>query len=168
MTKLEELKFEDKNTQKIVDFIVGIGIPVHTMKIEEDTFLPGILIKDGGIYIDIDKMKYPGDLLHEAGHLATLEPKKRMEVYNDVSKNPGDEVSTIAWSYAAAKYIHIDLDILFHGNGYKGDSSWLREHYSRGGELAVPLLEWMGFTSQKIKASREIDAFPNMKKWLRE
>ena len=83
----KKINFEDKTTKKIVDFILSIGIPVSIEKIEEDTFLPGILIKNGAIYIDKEKLKYPGDLLHEAGHLATLTPKKRACVYNDVSKN---------------------------------------------------------------------------------
>jgi hypothetical protein len=169
MDELQKINFEDKTTQKIVDFIISIGIPVEFETIEEDTFLPGILIKNGAIYIDTQKIKYPGDLLHEAGHLATLLPKKRAEVYNDVSKNAGDEMATIAWSYAAAKYLDIDLRILFHDHGYKGDSKWLREHYSSGGERAVPLLQWMGFTSDKTFAVQKgIEPFPYMQRWIRE
>lgn len=162
------INFEDDTTQKIVEFILSIGIPVELEKIEEDTFLPGILIKNGGIYIDKEMLKYPGDLLHEAGHLATLEPKKRVEVYNDVSKNPGDEIVTLAWSYAASNHLNLDPRIVFHENGYKGDSKWLAEHFSSGGDMGVPLLDWMELSVCKNMAKEGEEVFPNMKKWIRE
>ena len=123
--------FENQFTQKIVD----IGIEVKKEIIEESTFLPAILIDKGELIIDEEKLLYEGDILHEAGHIATLEPKKRIEVYNDVSKIPGDELVTLAWPYAAATYLKIDPEIVFHDKGYKGDSRWLVEHFSTGGDM---------------------------------
>ncbi len=168
MATTKKINFEDKTTKKIVDFILSIGIPVNIEKIEEDTFLPGILIKNGAIYIDKEKLKYPGDLLHEAGHLATSTPKKRACVYNDVSKNPGDEIATLAWSYAAANYLELDARVVFHDNGYKRDSKWLAEHFSTGGDMGVPLLDWMELTIYKSKPNDSNNIFPKMKRWLRE
>lgn len=166
--KMSDLSFNDNSTQKMVDFINTIGIPIYKETINEETFLPGILIKNGGIYIDESQMKYPGDLLHEAGHLATLLPDKRAIVYNDVSKNAGDEIATLAWSYAAATYLNIDPNILFHAHGYKGDSKWLVEHFSSGGEMGVPLVEWMNLTYSRERAKQENrEPFPVMKQWLR-
>ncbi len=168
MANRKKINFEDKTTKKIVDFILSIGIPVSIEKIEEDTFLPGILIKNGAIYIDKEKLKYPGDLLHEAGHLATLTPKKRACVYNDVSKNSGDELVTLAWSYAAVNYLNIDPKVVFHDDGYKGNAKWLAEHYITGGEMGVPLLNWMGLSVDKNSANDFDKVFPKMKKWIRE
>lgn len=162
------IDFDDRTTQKIVEFILSIGIDVEIEKIDEDTFLPGILIKSGAIYIDKEKLKYPGDLLHEAGHLATLTPKKRASVYNDVSKNPGDEIVTLAWSYAAAYYLEIEPNVVFHDGGYKGEAKWLAEHYSSGGDMGVPLLDWMELSTVNHRAKDGDMVFPYMKKWLRE
>jgi len=167
--KMNDLNFNDKVTQKIVDFILQIGLPVFKETIKEETFLPGVLVRNGGLAIDEERLLYPGDLLHEAGHLATLTPQKRVEVYNDVSKNAGDELVTLAWSYAAAKYLNLELNILFHDNGYKGDSSWLVEHYRNGGEMGLPLLEWMGLSYGYKRAEKEkVQSFPAMQKWLRD
>ncbi len=160
--------FNNQVTQKIVDFIIEIGISVHKELINEKTFLPGILVKNGGLAVDEDKLCFPGDLLHEAGHLATLLPEKRATVYNDVSKNAGDEIVTLAWSYAAAVYLDINPYIVFHDNGYKGDSKWLVEHYKGGGELGIPLVEWMNLSYSKERAKQENEKpFPIMKQWLR-
>lgn len=166
--KANSLVFENQLTQKIVDFIQSIGIEVRKETISEKTFLPGILINKGAMIIDEERLLYEGDLLHEAGHIATLTPEKRVEVYNDVSKNPGDEMATLAWSYAAGRFLDIDPRIIFHDNGYKGESKWLAEHFSTGGDIGVPLLDWMELTISKNMAKEEDESFPIMKKWIRE
>jgi len=165
----KNIVFDKADTQKIIAFIENIGIEVKKSSIDEETFLPGILIDKGVMIIDEEKLLYEGDLLHEAGHIATLTPQKRLEVYNDVSKNPGDELATLAWSYAAGKYLDLDARVIFHDNGYKGDSKWLSEHYSSGGDMGVPLLSWMDLTTTNNHKVVEGDiVFPNMKKWIRE
>lgn len=166
--KANSLVFENQLTQKIVDFIQSIGIEVRKETISEKTFLPGILINKGAMIIDEERLLYEGDLLHEAGHIATLTPEKRVEVYNDVSKNPGDEMATLAWSYAAGRFLDIDPRIIFHDNGYKGESKWLAEHFSTSGDIGVPLLDWMELTISKNMAKEEDEIFPIMKKWIRE
>jgi len=164
----KNIVFDKADTQKIIAFIENIGIEVKKSSIDEEIFLPGILIDKGVIIIDKDKLLYEGDLLHEAGHIATLEPQKRVKVYNDVSKNKGDEIATLAWSYAAAYYLKIDPKIVFHDKGYKGESSWLAEHYSTSGDIGVPLLDWMQLTSMSCRSKQGDIIFPNMKKWIRE
>lgn len=166
--EVNNLVFKNPLTQKIVDFIQDIGIEVKKSSIDEETFLPGILIDKGMIVVDEQKLLYEGDLLHEAGHVATLEPQKRVKVYNDVSKNKGDEIATLAWSYAAANYLNIDAKIVFHDNGYKGDGSWLAEHFSEGGDMGVPLLDWMELSTSQNMAKDGEKIFPYMKKWIRE
>ncbi len=160
--------FKNPLTQKIVDFINDIGIEVKKESLDEDTFLPGILIDKGVMIVDEEKLLYEGDLIHEAGHIATLTPKIRAEVYNDVSKNPGDELATHAWSYAASIYLDIDPRIVFHDKGYKGESQWLVDHFSTGGDMGVSLLHWMELSTLKNMAKEEDKCFPYMKKWIRQ
>jgi hypothetical protein len=166
--EISNLVFENQLTQKIVVFIQDIGIEVKKQSIDEDTFLPAILLDKGTLVVDEKKLLYKGDLLHEAGYIATLTPQKRVEVYNDVSKNPGDEIATLAWSYAASKYLDIEPQIVFHDKGYKGEYKWLTEHFSTGGDIGVPLLDWMELTISKNMANEGDEIFPIMKKWIRE
>ena len=51
-------------------FVRGIGIDVRAEPLPDDTFLPGLDIRHGAIVVDEARLSYPGDLLHEAGHVA--------------------------------------------------------------------------------------------------
>ena len=55
-------------------FLAEIGIPVSETTLSQSTFVPGILIDQGRLLVDPAKLLYPGDLLHEAGHIAVTLP----------------------------------------------------------------------------------------------
>ena len=63
---------------KILGFLTEIGIVVNEKTLPDDTFLPGLELGPSCIYVDYKKLKYPGDLLHEAGHLAVTTPEQRL------------------------------------------------------------------------------------------
>src|SRR5579864_5330406 len=101
-------------TEKIIEFLKEIGIAVRKRAIEGDTALPGIRIESGAIIVDEDRLAYPCDLLHEAGHLAVAPPELRINMSdNQVGTDQPNEVSevyAIAWSYAAAVKLGIEPD----------------------------------------------------------
>ena len=68
--------------QTIVDFLTSIGIRVRTGSVPADAFLPGLRIVDGGLIFDPAALRWPGDLLHEAGHIATV-PSALRPILND-------------------------------------------------------------------------------------
>jgi len=155
---------------KILGFLTEIGIVVNEKTLPDDTFLPGLELGPSCIYVDYKKLKYPGDLLHEAGHLAVTTPEQRLlagtglTAENQPWPTDGEEIVTLLWSYAAAKHIELPLEVLFHPEGYKGDSEWLIETFESGTYIGLPLLEWMGLT-EPTGAS---NAYPKMKHWLRQ
>jgi hypothetical protein len=151
----------------IISFLESIGLQVLQEEIEGKTFLPGILIRNGALIVDSSKLLYPGDLLHEAGHLAVMPPRVREKMTGDLNMDPihhGGELGAMAWSYAACIHLEIDPYIVFHEDGYKGESASLVENYRNGYEMGVPLLQWQEMTVGKKHASEE--AFPKMKSWL--
>jgi hypothetical protein len=151
----------------ILSFLDEIGIKTRMEKIESQTFVPGLIIENGVLIIDKEKMFYPGDLLHEAGHIAVV-PEAERSALNEV-KGDGQEIAAIIWSVAAAKKIDVPFEILFHPDGYKGQSDWLIETFENGTYIGLPLLEWMGFTAGEKKAAElGVPAFPHMLRWLRE
>lgn len=85
----------------IIDFIRGVGIAVETGALPEDGFLPAITMRDGRLVYDPERLQYPGDLLHEAGHIAVTDPALRPTI-SKFDSNGGDEMAAIGWSYAAA------------------------------------------------------------------
>ena len=159
------------HTSAIVSFINGIGIPCRPQALQEGTFLPGIDIQQGTILYDIDKMKHPGDLLHEAGHVAVLPPH-----YRSIAQSPHDlfgemdpaaaEMAAIAWSWAALTYLQLHPHIVFHQDGYKGGSGAIIENFSRGAFFGVPMLHYLGMTTDPLHGKTH-GTFPAMQHWLR-
>jgi hypothetical protein len=154
-------------TEKIVDFLLEIGLDVQSTTFEDDGFLPGIKLERGALLIDESKLKYPGDLLHEAGHLAVKPPLERFETTLNAGGDGAEEMMSIAWSYAAAVYLEIPLDVVFHGHGYKGGGESLIETFTQGRSFGVPMLQWLGMTVDAKRAEAlGVAPFPHMMKWL--
>jgi hypothetical protein len=158
--------FSNPLTEKLAEFVRGIGIDVRAGALPDKTFLPGLDIRYGAIVVDEDRLAYPGDILHEAGHIAVADPAERAQP--SLSPTPGDEMATLAWSYAALCHLDIDPAIVFHPDGYKGGSDSLIENFSAGRYIGVPLLQYYGLTVEpKFAAERGVEPFPHMLRWLR-
>ena len=158
---------KDPIISQIIQFIKGIGINVRTTQLETETFLPGVLIENGELLIDFEKLKYPGDLLHEAGHIALEESEKRINLSGDAGGGGESlEIGVLLWTYAAARHLEIKPEIVFHENGYKGQAKWLIENFEQGSYIGLPLLQWMGL-SAKDSDDPEKEGFPNMIRWTR-
>lgn len=160
--------------QKMCDFFDEIGIKwaICTLSDEDSTFLPGIKIVQGTLQFDLAKLKYPGDLLHEAGHIAVEAPESRTLMNNnaDFGKTPEAslEPAAILWSYAALRHLKLPIEFVFHDDGYKGIASWFRMELSNGRYMGLPLLQWMDLCVEpKIADQTGQLPFPHMLKWLR-
>ncbi len=150
-----------EHLRDIIEFLQGIGLTVVQRSIPGNTFLPGIRVESGTLQVDIDRLKFPGDLLHEAGHLALLSPPQRHGWSGDFTDAGGYEMGAIAWSYAACCHLGLAPEVVFHAGGYLGDSDWLVELFTLGPGLGVTILEWKGLTR-----SSGDQAFPSMQHWL--
>jgi hypothetical protein len=160
---------ENEAYKKIFDFIRDIGISINEGTISEETVLPGIQIEKGTLIVDKEKLLYPGDLLHEAGHIAVKPSSERAALNINVGNDAAEEMMTLAWSYAAAVQIGLDLEVLFHPYGYKGAAQNLIHWYTNGSYIGLPMLQWLGMSVDKIKAAElKIEPFPKMIKWLRD
>lgn len=158
--------FADPLTQRLARFVRGIGIEVRAAELPDKTFLPGIEIRDGTILIDESRLAYPGDILHEAGHLAVTEPGARNA--SSLAPDGGEEIATLAWSYAASRHLDIDPAVVFHPHGYKGGSAALITAFTSAANPGVPLLQYWGMTVEpKFAAERGVEPFPHMLRWLR-
>lgn len=147
--------------QQMTGFLAERGIPYRIQSITEKCFLPGVSIAQGMLLIDPDKLTYPGDILHEAAHLALTPPSLRGILSGKLDITPAEEMAALAWSYAAAISAGIAPSIVFHEHGYKGGGAHLVEQFSCGlppGGPGVPMLQWYGMTT----------TFPQMTHWLRQ
>jgi hypothetical protein len=154
----DDAPFADPLTARIVAFIRDIGIPVR--RGAAAGLLPGIAVQAGAIVVDEARLAYPGDLLHEAGHLAVLDPQRRA-TSDDVGDDPAEETAAIAWSYAAAQSLGIDPALVFHAEFRAGGEAMIAAFQGHG--PGVPMLHWWGMTGGWFGEPR----FPQMTRWLR-
>ncbi|HEY0734390.1 MAG TPA: hypothetical protein VGD69_05750 [Herpetosiphonaceae bacterium] len=165
---MSDQPFTNPNTAAIVDFLRTIGLDVRVEPLPETTFLPGIWIERGALVVDEARLRYPGDLLHEAGHLAVAAPERRATITGDAGSDPAEEMMAIAWSYAAAVQMGLDPAVVFHNDGYQGGGSSIVENFSQGRFFGVPMLQWLGMTVDPAQSgSRGLEPFPHMLQWLR-
>lgn len=154
-------------TQRILNFFDEIGLPYHFTVLHGKTFLPGMKIHDGALLIDLEKLQHPGDLLHEAGHIAVTPKTARDNLAGDMKNaghQGGDEMAAIAWSWAALKHLDLPPEIVFHAEGYRGGSASLIEAFTSGGGFGYPLL----YAWSMCEKIGQPDGFPTMRRWLRD
>lgn len=161
--------FADPVLQRTADFLRGIGLQVRRGALDDGCFLPGLALIGGALVVDESRLKYPGDLLHEAGHLAMLTAAERSRVDGTLAADGGEELGAIAWSYAAALHLALDPAVLFHPGGYRDGAAALLENFAEGRYLGVPYLQWLGLTLEPRQAlAQGCPPYPHMLRWLRD
>jgi hypothetical protein len=148
----------------VVGFLRDIGFRVEEDEVAADTFLPGIVITQGALRFDPAGLLSAGDLLHEAGHLALLPPADRERSNGVFEADGGYEMGAIAWSYAASVHLALPIASLFHDGGYRGGAEALRDNFSAGRYVGVPMLAWRGL----LEGDTAINSYPKLKRWLAE
>lgn len=155
----------------MAEFLGDIGIEMRPGVISAPTLFPGSFISHGSLVIDESILFAPGDALHEAAHIALLTPERRSAESGVLeSATDGEEITTIAWSWAALLELGLPPEDVFHGKAYKrSDSPTIIDCARRGIYIGFPLLQAWEMTFDERNASlRGVKPFPHMVKWLRE
>lgn len=158
---------------RIVAFLQAVGIPVREASLGDDAFLPGVRVEDGGLLFDRARLRWPGDLLHEAGHLAVLPAARRAAMSDDLAGHEdvphAGEIEATAWAYAATVAIGLAPTVLFHEGGYHGKSASLAMTYSMGVYPGAHGLVQAGLAAVGADAAaRGLPTYPTLLRWLRE
>lgn len=153
-----------------IRFLTEIGIEIEPGLLStEQCFVPGLQIVQGRILVDQELLKHPGDILHEAGHIAVVPAAERQTLNGPAIAKRKDaaaeEMMAIAWSYAACIHLKIDPVFVFHNEGYQGGGNSIIENFSAGRYIGVPVLQWLGMTAAP---GSDTGAYPEMIKWLRD
>ncbi len=156
----------------ILTFLTRVGITVRMKAVPDDSFLPGVTVIGGALAVETTKLKWPGDLLHEAGHIAVLPSALRHraneDLFNQSDVEFAGELEAMAWAYAAIVDIGLPIEVLIHDGGYNGRPQALVQMYSfrvypglaglcKAGMTAAP-----GFTENCGPIH-----YPRMLRWLR-
>lgn len=157
----------------VLDFLSKVEVPVREGPVPADSVLPGILVSRGWLIIDRAAIRWPGDLLHEAGHIAVTPAAHRDELdgaLESSSQAPfSGEVEATAWAYAAIVHLGLDPAVLFHEGGYHGQSAGLIQTYGLGVYPGSHGLAMAGMTVVGAEARRTGEPpYPHMRRWLRD
>lgn len=176
----------------ITRFLDRIGLPVTLSRIEGESFLPGVVIQKGALIVDSDRLGSPGDILHEAGHLAVAPARLRGSLDGNIdacaaaliadadlavteieaNQIARTEPQAIAWSYAAALAAGVTPDCVFWEQGYGGQHGGAPQlvmmQVAQGFFPGVQGLVRTGLCSAPPPFGDPADPapFPQMKAWL--
>lgn len=163
----------DPTLERILAFLRQVGLRVAEAPVEDEAFLPGVRIADGGLVFDRTRLRWPGDLLHEAGHLAVLPAAVRDSFSGDLAGHEdiphAGELEAMAWAYAATLAAGLDPSVLFHEGGYRGQSAALQLTYAMGVHPGAEGLAKAGLTHRRTAEDTMGPAtYPAMRQWLRD
>ena len=158
--------FSDPLVIKLVEFVRSIGIEVESCPIDWKSRFPGLDIRCGCVLVDESRLIHPGNILHEAGHIAVHDPTRRSQ--SKFLPTKGEELGALAWSYAAALHLGLDAEVVFYPGSYIGWDKALVENFSEGRYIGTPLLQLHGMAVESRLASQAgVEPYPHMLKWLR-
>lgn len=150
--------------EKCIAFLNNIGIKTSFRALDDSSFLPGLEIENGNIIIDTNLLQHPGDVLHEAGHIAVVSQKDRTHLTANALINrknrEAEEVMAIAWSFAACMHLDIDPTYVFHETGYRGGSNDIIDSCNKNEYVGTLMLQSLGMGSKDSDIHQMI-------RWLR-
>lgn len=153
-------------TQTLLDFLASVGIEVREGEVPADSFLPGIRLVGGALVVDRAALRWPGDLLHEAGHIATTPAALRATLDDQLADDPAiphrGEAEATAWAWAALTQLGLSPALLFHEGGYHGHSAGLALTYAMGVYPGAA-----GLAQAGMATLGGADGYPRMRHWLR-
>ena len=158
---------------RIVAFLNDIGIDTAEGDVPASSFLPGVRIVEGRLVYSADALTWPGDLLHEAGHLAVAPAALRATLSDGVELPEtvmhASEVEATAWAFAALRHLALEPTVLFHDGGYHGASAGLIHTFALGVYPGAAGLAQAGMTNVGEDARRAgLPVYPAMTRWLRD
>jgi hypothetical protein len=158
--------FSDPLVKRLATFVYSIGIEVQACSIDRKTQFPGLDVKLGAVLVDEKELIHPGNILHEAGHIAVHDPALRKEP--NFKPTRGEELGALAWSYAAVVHLALGSELVFYPGSYHGWATSLVENFAEGRYIGIPLLQRYGMAmEQRFAAEFGLEPYPHMLRWLR-
>lgn len=180
-------------TRAILVFLQDIGLPVEQATLGNDTFLPAVRVCSGGLVVDVEHA-FPGDVLHEAGHLAVAPARYRHLADGNLKalnlaltrhlqehgeglmtypEDPlcraclqADEQSATAWQYAAAQHLGLPDRWLFPVNSYEGEPEVVLRGLKASNYMGINGLQAAGWTLVRANPARSLPVYPQLAFWL--
>lgn len=180
----------------ILEFLNRVGIPAIAVTGDEavaKAFTPHVLIKNGTLEVDVDHV-FPGNILHEAGHLAIVPApfrhlasgtlgavQKAMGAYFEA--NPGgmmvypedpicraimqcSDTEATAWQFAAAQEVGLPDELLFPDDAFDGQGPENLQRLKANSYFGINGLQAAGWTRVRANPRSTVPVYPKLAFWL--
>jgi hypothetical protein len=190
MTPTPKPRPENRHLRRVIDFLNEIGLPCSVSPGVKG-FLPGVRIELGTLLVDPNA--FPGDVLHEAGHLATMPGRFRRQASDNIDtvlrlmldtvdfSNPdvgearaaiqcGDPEAT-AWAWAAGEHIGLVPGQIIALSHYGGTGGEIREMLRARAYVGIHGLSSAAFCVTRpgaMEKIRGLPAYPKLAMWLQQ
>ena len=163
------MNLSDGTLSTIAAFLSEIGLPVEIGEIQQPTFLPGIHVESGILRVDPARLSWPGDLLHEAGHLALLTEQQRKQVDRRRGRRWGRRDSAQSPGRTPRPFICNSIPASFSTSTVTTAAARAScENFAAGRYIGLPMLQWRGLTlDEKNARASGVKPYPHMLRWLR-
>jgi hypothetical protein len=148
---------------RVIAFARSIGVEVHEGELARETRVPGVDIVSGCVQVDRAALQAIGDFLHEVAHVALTPLADRRALDEWVTGTEVQEISALAWTWAAGQHLGLEPSDVFHDEVISGYGPTLRENFSEGRYVGVPMLQRWGLTN-----ASGAPAYPAMARWMRD
>ena len=180
----------DANLEKVTGFLTEIQLPWEWCD-TANGFMPNIDIKDGVLLISPNAEA--SDLLHEAGHLATIPENFRHLAQSNIagvhkimlgtldnveidSKSyfaiiQCDDSSATAWAWAVGEYLQLEPEQIIKDSEYDGTGADIRMMLTHRQYCGINGLHYAGFCAIRKNAFSEkqnMPAYPELAYWLQK
>ncbi len=149
----------EERLDRVIAFARSIGVEVREGELARQTRVPGVDIVSGCVQVDRTALRGIGDFLHEVAHVALTPLADRAALDEWVAGTEVQEISALAWTWAAGRHLGLEPSDVFHDEVISGYGPTLRENFSEGRYVGVPMLRRWGLTNA---------AYPVMTRWMRD
>jgi hypothetical protein len=151
---------DGERLDRVIAFARSIGVEVHEGELARSTRVTGVDIVSGCVHVDRALLRGIGDFLHEVAHVALTRLADRPALDEWVTGTDAQEISALAWTWAAGQYLGLEPSDVFHDAIISGNGPTLRENFSTGQYVGVPMLQYWNLTNNA--------AYPRMARWVRD
>jgi hypothetical protein len=177
--------------QSAIAFLRAIGLTV-TEREGATGFIPHIRITAGTL--EVDPSCPVSNLLHEAGHIATVPARYRSLLDGNISsgqqlmlfqamkevRDPdgplyravvqASDPEATAWAWAAGKALGLADELIILDEEYDGEGAFVRLQLQAGAYLGINGLSHAGFcaVNERVGAVRQLPVYPALQWWLQK
>ena len=176
-----------------ISFVQGIGLEVVTRDSGVRGFIEGVRVRAGVLHVGLDTV-FPGDVLHEAAHLALIplrfrhladgdlrDVNKAMRNYVEahgegLMRHPedplcravlqADEQEAAAWQYAAALKVGLPDVWLFPDDAFEGNGKAVLQYLKLKRHMGINGLQAARWTLVRKNPHIDLPVYPELAHWL--